>query len=219
MLPIWNAYHNGLVLLALALAFFLGSLIPLIALPLLSFSWIIKKSWQSKPIHAANVVTFTRLLVAMLALILPIAPWIIGILLVISLAGDGLDGYLARKLETASLLGSYLDMESDALILLLMAFYLHHSGNFFWPCIIIGAARPVSVLLREAFFAKPLRERRSRWGRGIFFVNYISLGLMVVWTNGYTALLAAISALALMGSFFLDFRYFHKQTLAMELEN
>lgn len=102
---------------------------------------------------AANAVTVSRIVVTVLiASLVPVASqitqqwvlWSIACVATITLCMDGLDGYLARKHKQCSAFGARLDMETDALLGLVITLFLWQSGTTgFW---ILGLG-----LMRYAF--------------------------------------------------------------------
>ncbi|WP_437352752.1 CDP-alcohol phosphatidyltransferase family protein [Neorhizobium petrolearium] len=82
--------------------------------------------------------------------------WLIGAIVAVALALDGIDGYLARRTGTASRFGARFDMEVDALLILflsLAAFLLAKAGVW---VLLIGLMRYAYVALQ--FIFPPLRR-------------------------------------------------------------
>lgn len=87
---------------------------------------------------AANAVTLCRMVVTILfACLIPIAGnltsqwvlWSIALIATMTLCMDGLDGYLARKFKHCSAFGARLDMETDALLALVITLFLWQSES------------------------------------------------------------------------------------------
>lgn len=108
---------------------------------------------------AANVVTTLRAgLVALLAGMVteagaPVVAWVATGLALLALAMDGLDGWLARRLNLASAFGARFDMEVDAVLIVVLALlalawdragpWVLLSGLMRYGFVLAGAFRPV----------------------------------------------------------------------------
>lgn len=102
---------------------------------------------------AANRVTLLRVVVALpvagLALqwghLAPPARWWIVGLGTIALVLDGVDGWVARRTRSATAFGARFDMETDALLLLVLSFLAWRSGQVGPWVLAIGAMRYLFV--------------------------------------------------------------------------
>lgn len=131
----WSERHSYIVLFSIALYAISGELAPLVFLPFLSFLGYIYQHRSYllglKPIGGyANRITFLRLLIFCGASIF--SPYLSHTALFlcfgIAVLMDVLDGYLARRFNQMSDFGLYLDMESDALFVALIATVLYDKG-------------------------------------------------------------------------------------------
>jgi len=117
------------------------------------------------------------------------------------LAADGLDGWMARRGESASAFGAFFDKEADALFVLLLAAVAVHEGRV--PLAVIGAG-----LLRYGFVVVvfgwdlPTKtETRSSLARYIYAAT---VGALLFAFLPYPTLaqpLASVATLALAASF------------------
>jgi CDP-diacylglycerol--glycerol-3-phosphate 3-phosphatidyltransferase len=83
-------------------------------------------------------------------------PWIPFIAYAVAAAADGLDGYVARRTGSVSLLGGILDVEYDALGILVAVLYCLRAGVLPWVFLVVG-------LLRYAYVASLwVMRRRGR---------------------------------------------------------
>jgi phosphatidylglycerophosphate synthase len=118
---------------------------------------------------AANGVTALRVgLLGLLPLAATAGPGVLIGLSLLILAADGLDGWLARRDDLESEFGAFFDMETDALVLLVLCALAAFRGRL--PIWILGAG-----LLRYGFvvllFLLPpaeTTEERSTWARFVF---------------------------------------------------
>ncbi len=171
---------HALCLLAVTLLFYQFQLLPYLALPT-AFSFLLffgiyayQQDSFAFALQAANLVTQSRL--AMLFFLLWCYPDLsslaLGLLALLVLILDGLDGYLARRFQTSSPFGEYLDMETDAFYVLGLSIILYEM-NYFGAWILgIG-------LLRYAYFlvlrkVKAPEQKESR----IFIARLIAVILM-----------------------------------------
>jgi phosphatidylglycerophosphate synthase len=150
----------------------------------------------------ANTVTLLRL--ALLLLLGPIfvaVPRVAFVAVVFALfALDGVDGWLARRRGEASPFGAALDMETDALGVMVL-------GLLLWQHRIVGAWVLVAGLWRYSYAAiiavvPPLGEApRSRFGRVVFGVLMTTLALAFLPLPHLPSLLAAIGTALVSLSF------------------
>ncbi|MEM7659826.1 MAG: CDP-alcohol phosphatidyltransferase family protein [Bacteroidota bacterium] len=175
----WSRLHAGAMLLAVSAYLIWREPTILAALGGLSFGmfayrlrieWQLKSSWGG----AANWVTAARL--SLLFLLLTVGQsWpdlVIGGLALLTLVTDGLDGYLARKYQTQSLFGEYLDKETDAFFVMSLGLLAwHHSKIGIWV-LGLGLLRYAYVL--ALIFFKPAEKKESR----SFFGQLVAVILM-----------------------------------------
>ena len=122
---------------------------------------IVALCWRNLSAHAHDVfgaanqiTTFRALATCVLAGFIPIAdqvnstPWLWGIAIAatLTLCLDGLDGYLARKTGLSSDFGARFDMETDALLALIITLFVWQSGKAGAWVLLLG-------LMRYAFLA------------------------------------------------------------------
>jgi len=137
---IWQPYH----LVASVMSF-------LALATLINFLWILQP--DSSRFGEANQATLLRSgLVCLIGSALlaggtgPEIGWHLAGLIAVALALDGVDGYLARRLNLASEFGARFDMEIDALLLLILSLLVWQTGQAGIWVLAIG-------LMRYAFVA------------------------------------------------------------------
>lgn len=160
----------------------------------------------------ANTITLCRnFLVAVIINILlfnygPHESMLIASLSISILIMDGLDGYVARKLNICSDFGARFDMESDAFFILVLCIAtISVYGAPYW-IILIGAMRYLYVL--GQYFYQPLNlPVRDRYSRKVFCVIQI-VALVLPFTEvlqkGIWELLLLVSLMLLAFSFARD---------------
>jgi len=125
----------------------------------------------------------------------------------VALALDGLDGYLARRYDTVSVLGARFDMEVDAFLILVLSVLV---------CRTLGPWVLAIGLMRYAFVAAMFVVPRLRaplpFSRARKVVAAMQGGLLVaaaapIWPHAIAAVLAAVALGALMWSFGRDVRW------------
>jgi phosphatidylglycerophosphate synthase len=120
---------------------------------------------------------------------------------------DGIDGWLARRFGEASAFGAYFDMEADAYLILMLCLVLHLAGSLGAWVLLAGALRYAFVVLRRLQGTKPMRERRSQFGRVAFLTLAVSLILACLPPlRTISAALVAAGWVAVFISFSPDFR-------------
>ncbi|HJR71567.1 MAG TPA: CDP-alcohol phosphatidyltransferase family protein [Gammaproteobacteria bacterium] len=165
---------------------------------------------------AANTVTLVRatLTIVLLALLdLRAAEWWVMGLATLAAMLDGIDGALARRRGEASAFGARFDMETDALLILVLAALVWQNGK-------AGVWILAAGLLRYAFVAAsfllpwlrgalpPSRRRQT-----VCVVQIVSLigALVPVVTQPASAALALAGLVVLIWSFAVDVAYLARQ--------
>ena len=157
----WSLANAGVVLGAAALAWGLGTLVPLLGGGVGMLGALVLVAWgrwsPEGRFGAANLVTAVRLGGLLL---LPVAAeagplLLIGASLALLLA-DGLDGWLARRRDLASEFGAFFDKETDALFLLLLCALAATRGRLPDAILLAGLLRYAFVPL---LFLFPLPSR------------------------------------------------------------
>lgn len=169
-------------------------------------------------IGLANVITGSRLLIAVVAFVLLViatgnhasqSPMIIAAVLAgVSLALDGIDGRVARYRGEASRFGAIFDNEADAATVALLSVGLWINGIAGWWVLLIGAMRYLFLL--AGLVVPALRGRlpvsRSRKVIGISQGISIAVALFgfALQPSAWWELLPAIALLGLFWSFGRD---------------
>jgi len=168
------------------------------------FIWNRLKTQQSSfAFQAANLVTTFRLLTLWLLCYYSIewADWIIGSLALLVLLLDGLDGYLARRFNTASDFGAYLDMETDAFFVLSLSSLLYLQGKVGFWILGVGCLRYVYFLILLLFKPKAQKEGRHYFAQAIavFLMGSLVAGFLLP-AEIYQPVLV-VGSLLVLGSF------------------
>ena len=150
---------------------------------------------------AANTVSLARLVLLCAFGALATAPGPgEAALLVLVLALDGVDGWLARRHGTSSAFGARLDMEVDAFMVLLVAFVLFREQRLGAFILVPGALRYAYVLVLWAVPGHAPEAPASRFGRYGFTLIAIAL-CVSAWPLPYHQVLAAVASLVIAWSF------------------
>jgi len=160
-------FHAVLLLLS-TLGFYFTEMLYLLSVPAgFSFLILLALKWREDKsshflLHPANLVTFVRL--ALLFFIgsnfSQVPPLFIGLIALAVLLMDGLDGYLARKYQTSSLFGEYLDMETDAFYVLVLTCTLYQLDYLGQWILALGLLRYVYFLVLKN--VKPPEQKEAR---------------------------------------------------------
>ena len=132
--------------------------------------------------------------------------WTVVALSVFALALDGLDGWLARRLDVASDFGARFDMETDAALILVLCAGLWLSGLAPAWVLAIGLMRPAFVLAGIAlpWLSKPLPESFRRKLVCVIQVGALPAALLPILPEPLRLSLLAAALLALGISFAID---------------
>ena len=161
---------------------------------------------------ACNLATLVRLLITS-ALVAPlVAPGTTGFIVGLALAAfalDGIDGWLARRLQQASVFGARFDMEVDAVFGLVLALNAWAAGTIGPAVLLLGLPRYVFA---AAAYPWPWINRPlpNRFGRKLVCVLQIALLIALqlpVLAGGPAALLVTLGSAALAWSFGRDLRW------------
>lgn len=176
----WIFYHSVLLLAAYSLDIYLHKVVATPAMGLMLFMIFIIKNFKEysrlKPIMGyPNLVTTFRLLLLFVAPFLEtnFSLFILSLLVVCS---DGIDGFLARKLNQTTEFGGHLDMETDAFFCLLFSLLLYvHYPNLYWV-LLAGSLRYVYKIittLKENKNVVPSGKNFARFFAGCYFISFI----------------------------------------------
>lgn len=163
---------------------------------------------------AANWVTTIRVMLVALvagALVEQVtsitAWWVIGAA-VLTAALDGIDGWLARRTPMTSPFGAWFDMETDALlILVLSAFVWHYEKADVW---VLACGLMRYLFVASGWFlpwmAGPLRPTLRGKTAAVVQVVGLSLALAPAVPTPISGMIAALTLAVLMWSFAMDVR-------------
>lgn len=202
----WTVLNALFALVSAALSLACADLRPalLVAAGSLAFTYLRSKTTRH---GAANAVTASRM--ALLCLVLGLAPdrgrWV-AITACVVWAMDGLDGWVARRFDEASVFGAHFDMESDsyAILLLDLQLVIHH--RYAAWVLIAGSLRYLYVLTRFWIGPGRARERRSNVARWVFSL-LVASRIVAAWPHvrELATPLLAIATCAVIASFAPDF--------------
>jgi phosphatidylglycerophosphate synthase len=175
-------------------------------------AWLAVKHDAAPMFGAANAVTLARGVLALDLLALLGSPpsavlaWSIVALALIALVLDGVDGRVARRRGETSAFGARFDMETDALLILVLAALAWSQGKAGAWILLAGALRYlfVTASLVLPWLAAPLPPSRRR--QAICVVQIASLILCLAPFVGppASAAIGFLGLVALLGSFAAD---------------
>ena len=207
----WTVCHALCMLLASAVAVWSGRIWIACVVAVPSFLHLCLGSWArwtSRGVFgAANTVTSLRIglcVVAALA-VERLSPLLLGSLLLLVFALDGLDGFIARRAAQESSFGARFDMEADAFFVLILSLLAWQRDVLGVWVLSAGWLRYAYVLCLAAVPARRHEQPRSRLGRWAF--SLLVIGLVGVWwlPQPYASLLAASGTAAVWLSFIRGF--------------
>ncbi len=170
----WNFFHTILMLIVGVLSLVFQDVEPLMLGVVLSFViyiYLHKQLLASfKPFGGyANWVTLFRFLLMLTGGVLlgywkPVYSFPF---FLIALCLDGLDGYLARKLDQSTEFGAYLDMETDAFFVAFLSTYWYLEGRVGAWILLIGFLRYLYVLALKVLRLEGKEEKGTRFAKTI----------------------------------------------------
>jgi phosphatidylglycerophosphate synthase len=118
---------------------------------------------------------------------------------------DGLDGYLARKRQEQTLMGAYLDMETDAFFVCIVSCMLFLRGLSGYEVLIIGFFRYFYVIIIYLCGFQYIKEQKTRIGPIVAVFVFIALTLSFVLPDGPRKLIIYSALILLTVSFSYSF--------------
>lgn len=186
-------------------------LAPLLFLPaLLAVIGLAQRHYSHGRFGAANAITLMRMAMATALLasvwVGQVTGWSVALVAGLSLALDGVDGFLARRQRLCSDFGARFDMEVDAALALILALHALKGDPVGAEILILGIMRYLFVAAM-AFLPWLTRPLFPSWRRKAICVlqiaTLIALQLPVM-PDGAGITLARIAAIALVWSFLRD---------------
>lgn len=178
---------------------------------LLGLLFSISKQWEElktlRPVGGyANWLTIIRgmLLVFLILNVTTLSYSTFTILgLFISIA-DFFDGFIARRSNTVTMMGSYLDEEMDAFYFIVMGYIVYENKLCGAYILLPGLAKYIKDLLLTLFmhwFTKPVRMPIAKWIAGSSFVLYLTA---FVFPSSVYPYFTVLSVIALVLSLFVE---------------
>ena len=176
----WIFYHSVLLLTAYSFDIYSHKVVATPAMGLLLFMIFIVNNFKDysrlKPIIGyPNLVTSFRLLLLFVAPFLE-TNFSLFILSLIVVCSDGIDGFLARKLNQITVFGGQLDMETDAFFCLLFSLLIYvQYPNFYWV-LLAGSLRYVYKIITTFKENKNFVSSGKNYARffaGCYFISFI----------------------------------------------
>ncbi|WP_252106609.1 MULTISPECIES: CDP-alcohol phosphatidyltransferase family protein [unclassified Halomonas] len=182
-------------------------------------AWLTLCFWDRGPLGWANRVTLARaILVAIVAGALAEhafieAIWLWLAVALVSLALDGVDGFVARRTNSHSRFGARFDMELDALMILLLCVALLKLESLGAWVLMIGGMRYAFVLAswRLEWLSAPLFESFRRKTVCVWQVVALLLALTPLTSHTVASLLALSALIASLYSFGVDVRWLYRR--------
>jgi phosphatidylglycerophosphate synthase len=207
LLETWSRAHALAMLLACACGVALGAPSSVGAAAVLTFGMLLvlgRGEWASDRRRIApNAVTALRLLiVATMAMLFhgaPGAQWMLAVVGIFAL--DWVDGWLARRAAATTAFGAHFDMETDALVVLVVELELMTRGRLGPWILTTGVLRYLYVVAMVLFPPRGGEAPRSTLGRNAFGTLVTGLGLALALPTPLGTVGAAVGTAAVALSF------------------
>ncbi|MGV3621758.1 MAG: CDP-alcohol phosphatidyltransferase family protein [Archangium sp.] len=199
----WSFVHAVLCLVTGVWSVASASLWPFVAGSGVSMLFFFITARTAQPrlagVGIANAITLLRLLVLLAGALFFPSTWTFGLVLLL----DGMDGFVARRLGETSEFGALFDMETDGVLMGLLA--LHLSPVAPWV-LLVGVLRPAYVLARIPFPRSATKEPRTWLGRSAFTIAAWALVFSCAsFAAPVVTALTVAATCAISASFFLSF--------------
>jgi phosphatidylglycerophosphate synthase len=212
-LDVWSRRHAGAMIAASAAAIGLGGTWPVVSIAFVTFGallWHASGAWTPDGRFGwGNAITALRLaLIITSGLALHGAPGhlLAGVVLGV-FALDAFDGWLARRTESTSVFGALFDMETDALLVLVLSLELWQSSRLGAWVLTAGLLRYAYVMWLAAMPGNPPPQPRSRFARYAFAALVVGLVLALILEHPFGTYAAAIGTAAVSVSFLRSFAW------------
>ncbi len=186
----------------------------------------------NKILTPPNIITFIRLLLvpvfAILYFALPDARWIAFICFGVACLSDVIDGYIARKYDMTSKIGTVLDPLADKLMYITVGFCLVINGTIWLAFFIVYLVKEMLMIVLAARLLKNEDEViPSRWyGKLATALFFVIISFSIVYPAGWDTLwlniaYAAVLVLAIYAfvRYGLTFLNIYKQKKLRKEEN
>lgn len=212
----WLFYHSVFILIGLFIDVvngivcfcpIAGALVFLIFLIKNWSGFTEKKYWGGMP----NVVTLFRLM------LLFTAPFIMNDRFNIAVLGtafvmlDGLDGFLARRLDQITHFGGMLDMEADAFFCLMFSLLIGLEHPEMRWVLVAGGMRYFYKIITTVWDRKVFAEEKQKYARFFAGCYFVSLVLFFYVDFSFGKYIAAIGNGFVLFSFLISFLHFFKK--------
>lgn len=130
-----------------------------------------------------------------------------GIVALVVVVLDGVDGYLARKTNTATEFGAFFDMETDAFFCAIMTFIIYKLHPELNWLLIPGLLRYFYVVLIKTLRMHDIKERGHKLGKWFAVLFFMSLIAPFLTTKEVYEPLLLFSSVLIVYSFSYSFWY------------
>jgi phosphatidylglycerophosphate synthase len=208
----WNIIHSIAIIMALTVFHLTGWYWPVLFVAFLSVILLWTTQWYTisniKPAGGyANLLTLLRysliLIIVVFSNVWPL--WSLGLLFAIPVLLDGLDGYLARKLNHITRFGALFDLETDSLFMTLTGMILydrHMVGAWLLPA---AYMRYFYVLLIWILQLNRIQEKRTLFGPFIALIMSVSVLLEFLFQSAATRVILFCASCLIILSFIYSF--------------
>jgi phosphatidylglycerophosphate synthase len=208
----WNIIHSICILTALSVYHLFGWYWPVLIIAFLSVVLLWISQWYTisniKPAGGyANLLTLLRfsLLLLIVAFSNIWSSWSLGLLFTVPVILDGLDGYLARRLNQSSRFGALFDLETDSLFITFTGMILYQRNSVGAWILPVAYLRYFYVLLIWILQLNRIQEKRTRFGPFIAFIMFASLILEFLFNSAVTHVILLIASCLILLSFIWSF--------------
>lgn len=211
----WLFYHSVLILIGLSTdlvngtVFFFPLAGVLVFLVFLIKNWpgfTEKKSWGGVP----NVVTLLRLLLLFAGSFIMHNRFNIAVLGTVFVMLDGVDGFLARRLDQITDFGGQLDMEADAFFCLMFSLLIGFEHTEMQWVLIAGSMRYIYKIVTTIWNKRIFAESKQRYARFFAGCYFVSLVLFFYVDFSFGKYIVAIGNGLVLFSFLVSFVHFFK---------
>lgn len=202
----------SLVIISLLAIYFQSSVI-LISGVFISFVYWISRSFVHNRIRfpggVPNIITLSRFFFLLISTLLctHISLFQLGIIYALVCIADIFDGYFARKLDQASVLGEYLDKEVDAVFVLVLCLIIYLKIHQSYWVMIPGLIRYVYFTGMYFFMDENNKEPKDPWARIIAVFLFIALIGQFLLPLKISKPLLMVSTVAVLYSFGRSIKY------------
>jgi phosphatidylglycerophosphate synthase len=211
----WLFYHSIIIMIGLIADVAGGTMFFCLIAGVLVFLIFVIKNWsgftEKKPWGGIpNMVTLFRLVLLFMTPFIMHNRFNVAVLGTVFVALDGVDGFLARKLDQITYFGGQLDMEADAFFCLIFSMLIGFESREMQWVLLAGSMRYLYKIITTVWNKEAFTETKQKYARFFAGCYFVSLVLFFYVDSSLGKYIVAIGNVLVLFSFAISFVDFFK---------